>query len=168
MPYIHGYASWLLNPSFTQGVKTVAKDNLQSPGDLKAVYSAWQVANAIPEQSSGREKKPTLARLPASEALMFKVKCHSCCCLWSIPHFWHQPGGPWAETETLATTWLEKVCSERQLFFEKQQVSPFPDRNQFCSNKGKFFFLLEFKFHAQLNTLKKAFIFLRPFEGTLN
>lgn len=41
---------------------------------------------------------------------------------------------------------------------KKQQVSPFPDRNQFCFNRGENF-SPGFKFQEPLNTLKRAFIF---------
>lgn len=42
-----------------------------------------------------------------------------------------------------------------------------PTGISFALIKGNFFFP-EFKFHAQLNTLKKALIFLGPLKGTLN
>lgn len=44
---------------------------------------------------------------------------------------------------------------------------PFPDRNRFALIEKIFFFLPEFKFHARVNTLKKAFLF-GPLKGTLN
>lgn len=61
-------------------------------------------------------KKPMLESITARDALMFKVKCHSCISLWTAPCFQQQPRGTWAETESLEMTQLEKACLERLSF----------------------------------------------------
>lgn len=108
-------------------------------------------------------KKPMLEPHHSLRHLDFKVRYHSCFSRCTIPCFWHQLEDTWAETEPLEMTQIEKVCLEMLSFFEKQQVSPFPHRNQFCSNREKNFFFPEFKFHAHSISLKRH-LFLGAFE----